>query len=236
MPHAALMALAALISSMPVAAFADSSKTAAPPLQQQFRAGASAEQVAAQQQLFSEIDGIKVRSDARGIPSSILGKTSWSIPQDLKSAEGKAALARALEQVRTVLLGEGTEELVMADEPTTQLHLRDIRFRQSIRGIPVSDGSLVLTVDDRTGTVALINATFLPDRGLPEEPRLTDSDAERVAVIWVEQYQETIAKRPRLKEDNPELSSPIETDARGRNHDQRPTAAQLQGRSSPVSV
>ncbi len=130
-------------------------------------AGASREQLNAQYEALGQIEDLRVTYDSRGIPRDLFGQTPYDIPKDITNAVGRAALDDVLEQIRTILLAEGTETLTLAREPHVQLHLRDIAFVESIRGIPVSDSKLVLTVDDRTGKVVMITATFLPDRGLP---------------------------------------------------------------------
>lgn len=153
-------------------------------------AGASPAQLAAQYEALRRIANARVMYDARGIPRHILGQTTYAVPKDIDSSPGRQALEEALAQVRTILLAEGTEELIQTRPPHVQLHLRDIQFREAIRGIPVSDSNLVLTVDDRTGMVVSISASFLPDRGLPKAPKLDASSAVRAALAWAQERRE----------------------------------------------
>ena len=157
-------------------------------------ADASPEQLNAQYEALQQIGGARVTYDARGIPWNVFGHTPYVVPKDIESSAGRAALKSVLAQIRIILLAEGTEELTLARQPQVQAHLRDIQFKQSIRGIPVSDSNVVLTVDDRTGKVAMISANFLPDRGLPREPKLTASAAVSAAVDWVQKQYELETK------------------------------------------
>jgi hypothetical protein len=64
---------------------------------------------------------------------------------------------------------------------------RTLRLDQSINGIPVLYGSVSVGIDDATGLVTGLGATFLPDRGLPREPKISAAAAaKRVEKFLVE--------------------------------------------------
>ena len=173
-------------------------------------AGASREQLQAQYEALRQIEELRVTYDVRGIPKHVFGRTPFAIPQDLKSPSGRAALEDVIEQIRPILLSEGTETLTLARDPDVQLHLRDLQLVETIRGIPVRDGTVGLTVDDRTGHVIMISATFLPDRGLAREPKLTADDAVRVAKEYLQKEAELRANRPAQRGSHPSITDPPE--------------------------
>ena len=165
------------------------------PLEQPY-AGASAEQLAAQRAILSAIPDPRVRYDARWIPSYVYlaTKPHW-VPMNLKDEYNRPELEGLLRMLRAILLAENTEELQLEEEGRSG-PLRSLRFRQSIRGIPVSDAQLRLQVNDKTGHLLDLSARFLPDRGLPIAPRLTIADARRAALVIAGQYLQEKGYRP----------------------------------------
>ncbi len=159
-------------------------------------AGASAKQLAAQRALLSAIPDPRVRYDARQIPSYVYlaTKPHW-VPMNLKDEYNRPELERLLRMLRSILLAENTEELQLEEEGWSG-PIRSLRFRQSIRGIPVSDAQLRLQVNDKTGHLVDLSARFLPDRGLPTAPRLTVADARRAALVIAAQYLQEKGYRP----------------------------------------
>ncbi len=173
-------------------------------------AGASREQLEAQYETLRQIDDLRVTYDARGLPRTLYGRTSLAIPTDIHGSAGRAALEQALALVRTILLAEETETLTLAREPDARENdvLRSIQFKQSIRGIPVRDAHLTLTVDNRTGKVAMISAAFLPDRDLPSEPRVTASEAVAAAFDWLQKSIDLGTRRPAVRESSTGFVAP----------------------------
>lgn len=176
-------------------------------------AGASAKQLRAQYDALLQIEDLRLTYDGRGIPRDLYGRTPIEIPRDIRSAQGRASLEAALAQLRPMLLAEGTETVTLAREPQVQMHLRSIPFNQSIRGVPVRDGHLVMTVDDRIGKVVMISAVFLPDRGLPRSPKIAASEAIDAAIGWMRTKHDAEVRACEVKKPDDGLHPPHDSAA-----------------------
>ena len=95
---------------------------------------------------------------------------------------------RAIIQFKDVLLAAGSETLkVSGIQMSAAGRHRYITTDQFINGIPVLHGSVSLRVEDATGLVDSLGANFLPDRGLPRQPKISAADAaKRVQQLLVE--------------------------------------------------
>lgn len=76
------------------------------------------------------------------------------------------------------MLAAGSENLQVAADGTDEFY-RDVTLSQSIRGIPVVRSMIRLRIDKHTGRVLEFGAGFIPDRGLPKEPKLTAAAAQQ---------------------------------------------------------
>jgi hypothetical protein len=173
-------------------------------------AGASSKQLRAQYEALHQIEDLRVTYDTRGIPKHIRGRTAFDIPGDIESSSGRAALERVVARIRPMLLSEGTETLTLAEVPQFGQPLRSLRFLETIRGIAVRGGQLVLIVDDRTGSVVSISAHFLPDRGLTREPRLTADGAVSAVKEYLRREEDLRASRPVQRHSNSPYPDPLD--------------------------
>ena len=86
--------------------------------------------------------------------------------------------------LKDLLLANGTEALRVTrhDEAGYQPNrsLRSLRLSQEIRGIPVVNSFLGINYNDKTREVSKLVASFVPDRGLDYEPKVSAKRAEQV--------------------------------------------------------
>ena len=75
---------------------------------------------------------------------------------------------------------------------------------QFIGGIPVLYGAVSVGVDDATGLVNVLGATFLPDRGLPRQPKISEAEAAKLAEQYLVKF--VIAKPGSVKTSTPTLA------------------------------
>jgi Zn-dependent metalloprotease len=85
-----------------------------------------------------------------------------------------------LHKFKDVLLAAGSETLKVRLNRMDAIQ-RTIRMDQFIGGIPVLHGSVSVGIDDATGIVRGLSARFLPDRGLPRQPKISAAEAAKLA-------------------------------------------------------
>lgn len=132
---------------------------------------------------------------SQGPIQTIDGDTGVDLPggaRDLKKGESGAVI---LQLFKDVLLATGTETLVARENTRLDPSTRNLSFSQSIRGIPVIFGDVTVEVNEETSRVSGLSATFIPDRNLPSEPKLSAQQAEEIVPQALE-----IAKDDRGKE------------------------------------
>jgi hypothetical protein len=102
------------------------------------------------------------------------------------------------------LLATGGETLKVrwnASDPPVHTIMMD----QFIGGIRVLYGSVSVTVDDANGLVTTLGASFLPDRGLPRQPKIAENDLAALVQQQLAKY--SIAKPGSIKTtDTPTLA------------------------------
>lgn len=139
-----------------------------------------------------------------GLVSEIKGASGIVIPQHRKLKQGDGA-AEAVAKLKSVLLLTGTE--VFTTKRNTlfeQDHERDIVLEQSISGIPVFAGWVIIRVNDDTGEMLSISARAIPDRGLPRTPKVPAEKAKGLAALylegseWAEKNSVQVYGEPRL--------------------------------------
>jgi len=88
-----------------------------------------------------------------------------------------------LSLIKPALLARGTETLTVTHNKIVGYNRvmgsdeRVIKLEQSIRGIPVKSANVALSVDSKSGVISVVTANFLPDRGLPQKPGISASQA-----------------------------------------------------------
>ena len=170
---------------------------------------ASEEQLAAQYQRLLGIESAKVWYDGRGVAHFVSGRTRQFLPGNPESAEGREQLENLIAWLRPLLLSEGTEALRF-ERLNESKNTRTIFLVESIRGIPVHGARIALISRANSGEITTINGSFLPDRDLPRESRVSADEALRIAHQWLLEKAK-IATVPLIQRD----STGNETQLRG---------------------
>jgi hypothetical protein len=91
-----------------------------------------------------------------------------------------------------VLVARGTEKLITRSSyQYPDGRLLSLKLGQTIRGLPVEDTDVQLVIDTETGEIVSGSFLFVPDHGLPAEPRITAQEAFRVAAEAVQEIHKT---------------------------------------------
>jgi hypothetical protein len=140
-----------------------------------------------QYRALSAMPSIKVTYSSLGLIRLIEGDTGIVLSNQAHALREGESGAEVLDKFRDVLLANGEETL------TVRLNMsRVVKLDQSISGIPVLHGGVSITIDEPTGVVRSMGAFFLPDHGLPREPKLSSARATALATEMLE--REGIAK------------------------------------------
>lgn len=121
---------------------------------------------------------VNVEYSARGPINALEGETGIVLPHDFPERKDCDPADDLLTLVGTVLLANGTESLTVGREKSALGNRRSRMLLQTIRGMPVIHGLVGIEYDKSTHAVTRLVANFVPDRGLPEAPRLTAEQAE----------------------------------------------------------
>lgn len=140
-------------------------------------------ELAAQADAIARIPNARVQFGLHNVPRELEGVLGVFRGQD-----PVRELQVFMDGIRLAVLGTGTESLkqvaIFNDELRAQKHVRTNVF---IRGRPVISAQLILHVEAPTGRVIGVNGTFLPDRGMPVEPKLASSTAVSLAMEAIRQ-------------------------------------------------
>lgn len=152
----------------------------------------SADVLARQFQVLQAMPNVWIEYSPFGAPTSISGDTDLVLSESVMRLKVREFAPELLALLRPVILARGTETLQILDnrivDPVPgradRRHLihRRTDVAQSIRGIrvmvaPRSEARLAIEADFVTGEITRINGQFLPDWGLPAEPRISAQEA-----------------------------------------------------------
>ncbi len=141
----------------------------------------AAEALQEQYAALSAMPGVEVKYSNYGSVWSVSGDTGVVLPASVRKLEVGDSAPAVLDAFRTVLLATSTETLTVRRSHSSSQG-RDIRFDQSIRGIPVVNGLVALTMNEETGRVRYFGGWFLPDRNLPTKAELSAKQAWQAMV------------------------------------------------------
>lgn len=121
-----------------------------------------------------------------GLLQTVRGHTGLVIPnrKTLKKGDVSADIA---EKLRPILLTTGSEVLTVDSNRYTESRgIRNIVLTQTIHGLPVKAGWLGLVVEEQSGEIVELLSRVIPDRGLPREPKISATEAKRLAALYIE--------------------------------------------------
>jgi Zn-dependent metalloprotease len=163
-----------------------------------------AETLERQYRALSSMPSVEVAYSALGPVRSIQGATGIVLSRATRDLGDGQEAREILQKFKDVLLATGSETLKIRRNDDSVVG-RIIMVDQFIGDIPVLYGSVGVTLDDATGLVTSLNASFLPDRGLPRQPQIAEKDVAALAQQQLAQYG--IAKPGSIKTtDTPALA------------------------------
>jgi hypothetical protein len=134
-----------------------------------------------QYQALTAISAERLEYSPRGPVQTIQGVAGVTLPTRVRNlAKGHEAADTILPVVGDMLLARGVESLTVQKNAPIDESTRALRLSQSIRGIPVINGGIAIDYDPTTLRISGMTANFVPDRGLPQAPRLSAKDAEQI--------------------------------------------------------
>jgi hypothetical protein len=141
---------------------------------------------------LSAMPDVQIEYSRLGPVASISGDTGVDLPASVRELKEGASAKVVLDAFRSVLLATGSETLTVRQH-RPQLKGWGILLDQSIRGIPVANGVVAVTMDEKTGRVSYLGGAFLPDRNLPTKPALSKKQALQALVRAFEASGDAVA-------------------------------------------
>lgn len=136
-----------------------------------------AEALRQQFEALSSMPEVQVQYSVHGPVRWISGDTGVVLPDSVRQLEAGSSAKVVLDAFRSVLLATGSETLTVTHNRLSPPKQREIRAEQSIRGMPVVNGEVAVTLDEETGRVRYLGGAFLPDRNLPKKAQLSAAQA-----------------------------------------------------------
>lgn len=132
---------------------------------------------------LSSMPSVKVAYSALGPVRSVEGATGVVLSSRARGLKKGEDASEILQKFKDVLLATGSETLKVSgiQMSATGRH-RYLTTDQFISGIPVLYGSVSLRFEEGSGLVDTLGASFLPDRGLPRQAKLSAEDAAKRVV------------------------------------------------------
>ncbi|HVT03798.1 MAG TPA: M4 family metallopeptidase [Thermoanaerobaculia bacterium] len=113
-------------------------------------------------------NGIDIKgTDHKGVPTFVTG----NIGHLGNGAPDQAAKAFLKANVGSIFGAVGTEDFDAKSVTSDALGQTHVKLQQTLRGLPVIGGELIVH-SDRTGNVVAINGRFAADRDLPRAPKM----------------------------------------------------------------
>lgn len=122
----------------------------------------------------------RIEYSTRGPVHLIQGNTGMVLPAEATGRKEGDSANDILPLIKDIVLASGTETLSVRGVSVLDSSARALKLSQSIRGIPVIHGRVAIGYDELTKRVDSVTTHFIPDRGLPREPKLSAKQAEQV--------------------------------------------------------
>ncbi len=137
---------------------------------------------------LSSMPSVKVAYSALGPVRSVEGATGVVLSSPARNFKAGDNASEVLQKFKDALLATGSETLrVSGIQMSATGRHRYVATDQFINGIPVLYGSVSVRFEEGSGLIDSLGANFLPDRGLPRQPKISAADAaKRVEQLLVE--------------------------------------------------
>jgi hypothetical protein len=148
---------------------------------------------------LDQIPDLEVEFDARGIPRELRGQLGFYFGEkpDLE-------LRRLLSDLGPACRAANTESLKQFTSQVNRVGIAVYRIGEFINDIPVIGAGLIIVTDYNTGQITRIKGSFLPDRDLSTDPKISSEQsieyaAEAIAANSSEQLPEReVSRDPEL--------------------------------------
>lgn len=131
-----------------------------------------------QYEALSAMPAAEVVYGPLGTVKYLAGHTGITLSSNAQSLQHGDSGEEFYEKLRSALLAKGTETLrVRSNANPAGSRYRTIGLDQSIRGMAVLGSDVQIRFDQSTGLVESLSASFVPDYGLPTEPKLSAGEA-----------------------------------------------------------
>jgi hypothetical protein len=128
---------------------------------------------------LSSMPSVKVVYSALGPVRSVQGATGIVLSSQTRNLKPGQDASELLQKFKDVLLATGSETLKVSRNERPPGQHRYLTTDQFINGIPVLYSSVSVQIEEATGLIEVLGANFLPDRGLPRQPKLSEADATK---------------------------------------------------------
>ena len=151
-----------------------------------------------QYRALSSMSSVEVVYSALGPVRTVRGATGVELSRSTRDLKEGREAPEVLQKFKDVLLAAGSETLKVRLNRLSAIG-RTIRMDQFIGGVPVLYGSVSVGIDDATGLVNVLGATFLPDRVTEEitadREQFQVRPGQRAALIC--EQERAVCVRPR---------------------------------------
>jgi hypothetical protein len=138
---------------------------------------------------LSSMPSVEVTYSALGPVRLVQGATGIVLSSETRNLERGQEAPELLQSFKNVLLAMGNETLKVERNERPPGQYRYLTLDQFINGVPVLYGGVSVQIDEATGLVEVLGANFVPDRGLPRQPKLSQADAAKRATQYVVEHR-----------------------------------------------
>jgi hypothetical protein len=142
---------------------------------------------------LAAMPSVQVDYSIRGPVVSIFGETGVVLPASVRELKQGDSAKVILDTFRDVLLATGSEGFTVTQNWLIDSNRRALQAEESILGRPVVNGRLNLEIIEATGQVRHLDTTFLADRDLPREARIS---AERASQLITQALEASTDAKP----------------------------------------
>jgi hypothetical protein len=138
-------------------------------------------------QALAAMPFVEVEYSRLGNISRLKGQTHLLVSGQGRSVQFDQSADEIFQKLRTLLVARGTEKLIVRSSlEYADGTLLSVKLGQTIRDVPVEGAFIELAIDTATGEIVEGSFQFVPDQGLPTDPKLAAQEAFRAATEALE--------------------------------------------------